>query len=178
MPRQPPSRRGHLRGREYTGSARIRREEAQVIRFTAARQDHSFVDAHGVRVHYYKWKSGKPRGIVQIVHGLGEYAVRYERLAQALVNAGYTVYADDHRGHGQTGLEQHGGDHALLGRLGPGGMRATVESVRQLSSIIRAENPGLPLALFGHSWGSIIAQKIVNQHSEEYDALVLSGTAY
>lgn len=149
-----------------------------MIRFTAARQDHSFVDAHGVRVHYYKWKSGKPRGIVQIVHGLGEYAVRYERLAQALVNAGYTVYADDHRGHGQTGLEQHGGDHTLLGRLGPGGMRATVESVRQLSSIIRAENPGLPIVLFGHSWGSIIAQKIVNRNSEEYDALVLSGTAY
>lgn len=149
-----------------------------MIQFTAARQDREFIDAHGVTVHYYQWKTGKPRAIVQIAHGLGEYAVRYERLAQALVNAGYTVYADDHRGHGQTGLGQHGGDVAMLGRLGPGGMRATVEGVHQLSGIIREENPGVPLVLFGHSWGSIIAQKIVNKYSDEYDAAVLSGTAY
>lgn len=149
-----------------------------MIQFTAARQDHTFTDAHGVTVHYYVWKTGKPRGIVQIAHGLGEYAARYERLAQALVGDGYTVYADDHRGHGKTGLGQHGGDHSRLGRLGPGGMRATVEAVRDLSAIIRGENPDVPLILFGHSWGSIIVQKIINDHSREYDAAVLSGTAY
>ncbi|MBC7725760.1 MAG: alpha/beta hydrolase [Burkholderiaceae bacterium] len=148
-----------------------------MIQFTAARQDHTFVDPQGVTVHYYQWKTGKPRGIVQIAHGLGEYASRYERLAQALVNAGYTVYADDHRGHGQTGVGQHGGELSKLGRLGPGGMRATVEDVRALSAIIRSENPGVPLVLFGHSWGSIIVQKIVNSHSADYDAVVLSGTA-
>ena len=142
------------------------------------RQDNTFVDAHGVTVHYYQWKSGSPRGVVQIVHGLGEHAARYERLAQALASAGYSVYADDHRGHGRTGLGQHAGDHSLLGRLGPGGMRATVDSVRQLSGIIRAENPSVPLVLFGHSWGSIIAQKLVDAHVEDYDAVVLSGTAY
>lgn len=149
-----------------------------MIQFTAARQDHTFVDALGVTVHYHQWKTGKPRAIVQIAHGLGEYAARYERLAQALVNAGYTVYADDHRGHGQTGVEQHGGDLSLLGRLGPGGMGATVDAVRQFSGIIRAENPGVPLVLFGHSWGSIIAQKLLNRVPAEYDAVVLSGTAY
>ncbi len=149
-----------------------------MIQFTAARSDHTFTDVHGVTVHYYQWRTGKPRGVVQIAHGLGEYAQRYERLAQALVNAGYTVYADDHRGHGMTGLGQHGGDHAMLGRLGPGGMRATVESVYQLSGIIRKENPGVPLVLLGHSWGSIIAQKIIDEHAGDYDAVVLSGTAY
>ncbi|MBC7518457.1 MAG: alpha/beta fold hydrolase [Microbacteriaceae bacterium] len=128
-------------------------------------------------IHFYVWRAGKPRGVVQIAHGLGEYARRYEELAQILVGAGYTVYADDHRGHGQTGLDQHGGDLRLLGRLGPGGMRATVDSVRQFTEIIRSENPDLPLVLLGHSWGSIIAQKIVNDHSDDYDALVLSGTA-
>jgi alpha-beta hydrolase superfamily lysophospholipase len=149
-----------------------------VIQFTAARQDNTFVDVHGVTVHYYQWKSGKPRGIVQIVHGLGEHAGRYERLAQALVNSGYTVYADDHRGHGRTGLSQHNGDYTMLGRLGSGGVRATVEDVRQLSGIIRAENPGVPHVLFGHSWGSVIAQMIIDRHADDYAAVVLSGTAY
>lgn len=148
-----------------------------MVRFTAARQDFTFTDAEGVVIHYHLWKAGSPRGAVQISHGLGEYAARYEVLAQDLVNAGYSVYADDHRGHGLTGVDQHDGDLTKLGRLGPGGMRATVESVRALSRIIRAENPGVPLVLFGHSWGSIIAQKIVDAHADEYDALVLSGTA-
>lgn len=149
-----------------------------MIRFTALRQNLSYVDAQGVTIQYYLWKTGSPRAVVQIAHGLGEHAVRYERLAQALVNAGYTVYADDHRGHGQTGMVQHHGNVELMGTLGPGGLRATVEAVHQLSGIIRAENPAIPLILFGHSWGSIIAQKLLNRHSEEYDAVVLSGTAY
>jgi alpha-beta hydrolase superfamily lysophospholipase len=149
-----------------------------VVQFTAARQERTFVDAEGVTIHFYLWKVGKPIGVVQLAHGLGEYAERYEELAQRLVGAGFSVYADDHRGHGRTGLEQWGGDHSQLGKLGPGGIRSTIESVRQLTSIVRAENSGLPLALIGHSWGSLIAQAIVNRHSEDYDALVLTGTAY
>jgi len=149
-----------------------------VIQFTAARQDRTFVDAGGVTVHFYQWKAAKPLGVVQVAHGLGDHALRYEQLAQRLVTAGYTVYADDHYGHGKTGLGQWGGDYSKLGRLGPGGMRGAVESVRELTGIIRSENVGVPLVLLGHSWGSIIAQKIVNAHSGEYDALILTGTAY
>lgn len=148
------------------------------MRFTAARQDRTFVDADGVTIHFYQWKAGSPIGIVQLAHGLGEYAARYEHVAQDLVAAGFTVYADDHRGHGETGLEQAAGDATKLGQLGEGGIRSTVRSVRELTAIIRSENPSVPLALLGHSWGSLIAQMLVNAHSEEYDALVLTGTAY
>jgi len=147
------------------------------MRFTAARQERSFIDADGVTIHFSEWKVGAPIGIVQIAHGLGEYANRYEELAQDLVNAGYTVYADDHRGHGRTGLEQWGSDTSKLGRLGPGGMRSTVAAVRQFTGLIRAENPGVPIALLGHSWGSIIAQILVNENPEDFDAVVLTGTA-
>jgi alpha-beta hydrolase superfamily lysophospholipase len=149
-----------------------------VIRFTAARQDHTFTDAFGVVIHYYQWKVGKPKGIVQLSHGLGEHAGRYETVAQELVGAGYSVYANDHRGHGQTGLQQWGGDASKLGRLGPGGIRGTVAAAQELSRIIRSENQDVPVALLGHSWGSIIAQKIINTHANDYDAVVLTGTAY
>jgi alpha-beta hydrolase superfamily lysophospholipase len=149
-----------------------------MIQFTAARQERTFVDSDGVTVHFYQWKSGSPIGVVQIAHGLGEYATRYEELAQRLVAAGFSVYADDHRGHGQTGLEQWGGDPSQLGKLGPGGIRSTIRSVRELLPIIRSENAGLPLALLGHSWGSLIAQSIINEHSDEYEAVILTGTAY
>jgi alpha-beta hydrolase superfamily lysophospholipase len=142
------------------------------------RTDRTFVDAQGVTIHYYTWSAPKPKGVVQIAHGLGEYATRYDELAQALVAAGYSVYADDHRGHGRTGVEQHLGNMKHMGRLGPGGLGATIEEVRQLTTIIRAENPDAPVALLGHSWGSLMAQTILNHHAEDYDAAVLTGTAY
>lgn len=149
---------------------------------SSVRQDKTYVDAQGVTIHYYLWAVSAPKAIIQLVHGLGEYAARYEWLAGKLTAAGYTVYADDHRGHGQTGLgrasgDQAGGDHTRLGKLGPGGMRATIESIRQLTGMIHGENPGLPLVLLGHSWGSLLAQILVNEHSDEYDAVVLSGSA-
>lgn len=147
-------------------------------KFTAVRTDHTFVDAQGIRIHYHVWKAAKPKGVVQLTHGLGEYAARYERLAQNLVNAGYSVYADDHRGHGQTGLEQHGGDHSRLGRLGPGGLRATIEAIRQFTGIIAQDNADVPIIFLGQSWGSLMIQHILNTDADRYGAAVLAGTAH
>lgn len=146
--------------------------------FSAARGDFTFVDADGVTVHYYVWRAASARGVVQLAHGVAEHALRYERLAEELVRAGYTVYADDHLGHGETGLGQWGGDHTKLGRLGPSGLRGTIAEVVQLAGIARSENPGLPLVGLGHSWGSLMMQKIVDRRASLFDAVVLSGTAY
>jgi alpha-beta hydrolase superfamily lysophospholipase len=95
-----------------------------------------------------------------------------------LNKAGFSVYADDHRGHGQTGARQlENKQIKRLGNLGPGGMAATYKQVADFSKLIKAENPNRPLVLLGHSWGSFIAQKIINKHSDIYDAVVLSGSA-
>lgn len=146
--------------------------------FPAARGDYTFVDADGVTIHYYEWRAAHPKAIVQIVHGVGEYATRYEELAQELVAAGYTVYAGDLRGHGQTGLQQWSRDTSRLGRLGPGGVRATIAGIRQLSGIAQAEHSKVPLVLLGHSLGSIFAQMMLNDDASPYAAAVLSGTPY
>ncbi|MBH0022563.1 alpha/beta fold hydrolase [Salinibacterium sp. SWN248] len=147
-------------------------------KFTVPRTDHSYTDAHGVTIHYYGWQSPKAHAVLQLTHGLGDHARRYEYLAQALVAAGYTVYADDHRGHGATGLDQNAGDASKLGKLGKGGLRAATENIRDLTKIIRAENPDLPLALLGHSWGSLMVQDVINHHSAEYEVAILTGTAH
>ncbi|MEO6200527.1 MAG: alpha/beta fold hydrolase [Cryobacterium sp.] len=138
----------------------------------------TYTDDYGVEITYYLWPVPGPRAVVQLAHGVGEHAGRYADLARELNAAGYTVYADDHRGHGQTGVAQHAGDLTKIGRLGPGGLRAAVAGVHQLSGIIRSQQPGLPLVLLGHSWGSFMAQMIVNEHPRDYDAVALSGTAY
>jgi alpha-beta hydrolase superfamily lysophospholipase len=138
----------------------------------------SFDDEQGVTVTYYVWRVEHPRAVIHLVHGIGEYATRYEPLASVLNENGYSVYAADQRGHGQTGLDQWGGDHAKLGRLGPGGLRAAVADLRVVNRIIREQNPGVPLVLLGHSMGSLTSQMLVNAHADDLDALVLTGTAY
>ncbi|MCE4026353.1 alpha/beta hydrolase [Microbacterium sp. Au-Mic1] len=139
-----------------------------------------FTDAHGIAIVYDVHPAAggvTPRGVVQLLHGVGEHAGRYGAVIAELTAAGFTVYADDHRGHGRTGMKQHG-DAAKLGRLGPGGMRAVVADEWQLTELIRAENPGLPLVLLGHSWGSFLAQMVLNAHPDAYDAVILTGSAH
>lgn len=136
-----------------------------------------FTDAHGIAIVYDVHPAeGTARGVVQLLHGVGEHAGRYGRLVDALTGAGFHVYADDHRGHGRTGIRQHEGP-AKLGRLGPGGLRAAEAAVWQLTGIIKDEHPDLPLVLLGHSWGSFLAQMLVNHHPEAWDAVILSGSA-
>lgn len=140
-------------------------------------QTSEFTDARGVVIVYDVHPAeGTPRGVVQLLHGVGEHAGRYGALIAALTGAGFTVYADDHRGHGRTGLRQHGTPEKL-GRLGRGGIRAAKEAIWHLTGIIRAEHPELPLVLLGHSWGSFLAQMLLNDHPEAWDAVILSGSA-
>lgn len=142
------------------------------------KESRTFVDAEGVTIHYYVWAAKKPKAVVQLAHGLGEYASRYETLAQFLVAAGISVYANDHRGHGATGLEQWGGDHSKLGKPGKGGIRAEVADLHQFTGIIQSENAGIPLVYLGHSWGSLLGQMLINTHIADFDAVVFTGTAY
>jgi alpha-beta hydrolase superfamily lysophospholipase len=138
----------------------------------------SFKDEIGVDIVFYEWPVADPKAIIQIAHGLGEHARRYDHMAAVLNRAGFSVYADDHRGHGQTGVKQlENKQIKKLGNLGPGGMDATYKQVADFSKLIKSENPGKKLVLLGHSWGSFIAQKVINNSSDFYDAAVLSGSA-
>jgi alpha-beta hydrolase superfamily lysophospholipase len=137
-----------------------------------------FKDDFGVEIMFYEWPVAEPKAVIQIAHGLGEHARRYDAMAATMNKAGFSVYADDHRGHGQTGVKQlENKQIKRLGNLGPGGMKATYKQVADFSKLIKAENPNRPLVLLGHSWGSFIAQKIINNYSDIYDAVVLSGSA-
>jgi alpha-beta hydrolase superfamily lysophospholipase len=138
----------------------------------------SFKDDFGVEIMFYEWPVAEPKAVIQLAHGLGEHARRYDLMAATLNRAGFSVYADDHRGHGQTGLKQlENKQIKRLGNLGPGGMAATFKQVADFSELIKSENPGKPLVLLGHSWGSFIAQKVINKKSDFYDAVILSGSA-
>ena len=137
----------------------------------------SFTDDEGVVIETYEWAVDAPLAVIQISHGIAEHARRYAPLAAALNAAGFTVVADDHRGHGETGMRQWG-DVAQLGRPGPGGLRATIGAIHRFSDLTRERFPDAPLVLLGHSWGSLMAQMSVNRDAADYAGVVLSGSAY
>jgi alpha-beta hydrolase superfamily lysophospholipase len=132
----------------------------------------SYTSADGTKIAAYRWDpAGEPRAAVQLTHGMGKHARRYEHVAQALNDAGFVVYAQDHRGHGASA------DPSALGDLGEGGWPGLVDDIGLLSAHIRAEHPGLPLILLGHSMGSFAVQQYLFDHSADADGVVLTGTA-
>jgi alpha-beta hydrolase superfamily lysophospholipase len=143
----------------------------QVAKMT--RRDFDFHStADDLALRGYCWEEvDSPSGILVIAHGLGEHARRYEAFATELNQAGYIVFALDHRGHG--GSPGPSG----LGDFGAGGWNALVLDMVRLIAIARETYPGLGLTLFGHSMGSFASQQLVLDHSALIDALVLSGSA-
>jgi len=133
----------------------------------------TFDGSDGQSIHVYRWTGdGTPRAIVQLAHGMGEHAARYRRFAEALTDAGYVVYANDHRGHGRTA---GGPEH--YGELGPAGWAGLVADIGTLGKRAREEHPDTSLILFGHSMGSFALQQFLIGHSGDVDAAVLSGTS-
>ena len=108
------------------------------------------------------------RGVVVLVHGLGEHAGRYDNLAQRLNAWGFAVRGYDQYGHGESG--------------GPrGGLPADDRLLVDLADIIdSARNrmeKGVPLILLGHSMGGLVAAQFVAQALRPVEALVLSSPA-
>jgi len=133
-----------------------------------------FAAPDGTRVFVRRWADvqGTPKGVVQIAHGAAEHSGRYDRFARALNASGYVVYANDHRGHGKTLVRS-----MKLGDGGPDAWNHYVEDERQLTLLIRDENPGLPVVFFGHSMGSFIAQDYAARYGKAADGVVLCGTS-
>jgi len=126
----------------------------------------------GTTVFCYRWLTDEVKAVVQVVHGGAEHAGRYARLAEQLTNVGYAVYAADNRGHGRTAP-----DAESLGDMGPAnGLVNVCEDVIALSGHIRAEHPGAPLVILGHSIGSLITQRVLIENGSAYVGAVLSGT--
>ena len=135
--------------------------------------DFTLTSSDNEELFVYRWTGdGERRAIVQIAHGMGEHAARYARLAEALVDAGYVVYANDHRGHGRTA-----GSADRHGDLGAAGWDGLVDDIALVGARARAEHPDVPLVVLGHSMGSFALQQYLLDHSGDLDAAVLSGTS-
>jgi len=103
----------------------------------------------GLALALSEWSVAAPRGLVVVVHGLGEHAARYGHVAAALNAAGWSVFAHDQRGHGRSG-----------------GLRGTLPRadalLEDLALVLdHAPETGGPRVLLGHSMGGAVAARFV-----------------
>ena len=132
------------------------------------RTERSFDGFGGVRIVYDVWKPDvEPRAVLVLSHGLGEYARRYDHVAQRFGEAGLVTYALDHRGHGRSD-----------------GKRALVRDICEYTSdfdtlvgIATREHHGLKCIVLGHSMGGGIVFAYGVERPDNYDLMVLSGPA-
>jgi alpha-beta hydrolase superfamily lysophospholipase len=109
------------------------------------------------------------RGVVLVVHGLGEHAGRYDPLARRLNDWGFAVRGYDQYGHGESG--------------GPrGGLPTDSRLLDDLSDIVDSTRARMhrktPLILLGHSLGGLVAARFVSLAIRPVEALVLSSPAF
>jgi alpha-beta hydrolase superfamily lysophospholipase len=108
-----------------------------------------------------------PRAAALISHGYAEHSGRYDHVARALNEAGLTVYALDHRGHGQSA-----GDRGDIGSW-----EDVVADFDLLTDLVETELPGRPRFLIGHSMGGAVAVAYAEAHQDRLAGLSLSAPA-
>ena len=124
----------------------------------------SFVASDGYPLHVRIWSAAaRPRGQVVVLHGVQSHGGWYHRLGRSLAAAGYSTSFPDRRGSGANSRDR---GHAQSGR------RLNLD-LREWLRALRAEQPELPIALAGISWGGKLAVIAAGRHPELVDALAL-----
>lgn len=108
------------------------------------------------------------RGVVIVVHGLGEHAGRYDPLARLLNDWGFAVRGYDQCGHGESG--------GARGSL-PTDTRLLDDLADIVDSTRARLHPKTPLILLGHSMGGLVVARFVSLRMRPVDGLILSSPA-
>ena len=125
------------------------------------------------QVSAVRWlPEGRPRAVVQLVHGISEHMGRYDGFARYLAEHGFAVVGHDHLGHGRTAADPS--EYGWFGEKD--GWKYVVKDVRALRERTGAEFPGLPYFLMGHSMGSFVVRGYLMFWPGTVDGAILSGT--
>ncbi len=115
--------------------------------------------------------SGEKKGILQILHGMCEYKERYASFMEYFCQKGFVVVCHDQRGHGDSVKETKD-----LGYFYDNSAKAIVEDAAQMTQYIKELYPNLPVTVFGHSMGSMVARCYLRDFDMLADKVIVCGS--
>jgi alpha-beta hydrolase superfamily lysophospholipase len=127
-----------------------------------------FNSSDGLKLSGQTWLTNREsKGLVLLVHGLGEHAGRYSHVGKMLAEAGFITSAFDLRGHGKSG--------------GKRGHSPSFEAFMDDISLFINENKtrfsGLPIFLYGHSLGALLILNYAARRNSKLNGLIATGPA-
>ena len=120
------------------------------------------------RLFYRVWDVDDPKALVVIAHGYAEHSGRYDHVAVALGEAGFTTWALDHFGHGNSDGDERGN---------PGETESVIDDMDEFVRMAAASAPELPVFLIGHSMGGMLAVAYTEAHQDRLAGVVITGPA-
>jgi len=127
-----------------------------------------FAGSDGVKIFYRHFPAESEKARLVIAHGLGEHSGRYGNVVERLHPRGISVWAPDHRGHGQSDGKR---GHVLN----------FMQYLTDLKSMVELARAGMPgnrnCFLLGHSMGGLIAIYYAQRFPELVDGVVASSPA-
>lgn len=132
-------------------------------------QEFEWKAGDGLKIYAQAWNpENTPKGVICLVHGLGEHSGRYSWTAETLNQGGYAVLASDLRGHGKSdGKRGHSPS-----------FNAFMDDIAVLLNEAARLYPDVPRFLWGHSLGGLLVPNYVLRRKPQIDGVVLTSPAF
>jgi len=118
-----------------------------------------------VNIFYQGWNVDHPSAVMVIVHGFTGSSDQFKELAENFSKLGLSVYALDHRGHGQSeGL-----------RYTTNNFDDYVTDLKTFVDMIKQWEPGKDIFMLGHSLGGEITLKYALTYPNDLKGIIASS---
>jgi acylglycerol lipase len=129
----------------------------------------SFVGVGGLKIFTRSWQPTEaPRAVVVIVHGFNSHSGHYLWVGEQFAENGLAAYALDLRGRGLSD-----GERFYVDKIDD-----FIDDVDTFVELAKAEHPGLPVFLLGHSAGGVISCVYTLEHQAKLAGLICESFAH
>lgn len=125
----------------------------------------TFRNQQGMALHVAHWPVEQPRAVIALVHGQGEHIGRYEHVARWYNRQGFAFIGFDQQGYGRSeGKRGHADNTEVL-----------LHDIHQFVELAKAQYPGLPFFLYGHSMGGGLSLAYLIQYKPELTGAIIGS---
>jgi acylglycerol lipase len=126
----------------------------------------TFKSIGDAEIYYQAWlPDGEVRAVILLVHGLGEHCGRYGNVVEHFVPQGFAIYGLDHIGHGKSS-----GEREVVERF-----EDYLRPLETYYGMVKNWQPDVPIILYGHSMGALIACIYLLDHQADFQGGILSA---